>query len=274
MTAELPIADTAKVRVEAQIGSCQLKLSATLPTGPTRLDDLMPLLQILSDNVVAAAEREAEQRGACISCTKGCGACCRQLVPVSPVEARHVARLVAEMPEPRRSEVVSRFQAARAKLEESGLWQQLLDRHAWRDDSVSSVGLAYFRQGIPCPFLEDESCSIHRERPMTCREYLVTSPAVNCANPTPEGIEWLPLDAKVWVAAARTEGPASANSRFVNWVPLIQALDWAAENSEAPPTKNGPDLLRDVLENLANSGNTTIGASAEAVSSQARNGTL
>src|SRR5438046_326137 len=95
-------ARSATVNLEATIGACELKMSVTVPAGPTRLDDLVPLLQILSDNVVAAAEREGEQQGKCVSCRKGCGACCRQLVPISPVEARDVARLVEEMPAPRR----------------------------------------------------------------------------------------------------------------------------------------------------------------------------
>src|ERR671937_230400 len=108
---------TATVHLEASVGDCELKMSVSVPAGPTKLDDLLPLLQILSDNVVSAAEREGKQQGKCVSCQKGCGACCRQLVPISPVEARGVARLVAEMPEPRRSEIVGRFAAARQKLE-------------------------------------------------------------------------------------------------------------------------------------------------------------
>jgi Fe-S-cluster containining protein len=258
--------DTATVTLKAAIGSCELQMAVSVPAGPTRLDDLMPLLQILSDNVVAAAEQEAQGRGQCISCQKGCGACCRQLVPLSPVEARHVARLVADMPHPRQSQIRARFAAARAHLEQAGLWQRLDDRRTWPEDGVSEIGLEYFRQGIPCPFLEDESCSIHRDRPMTCREYLVTSPAENCTNPTPQGIEWLPLDAKVWVAAARCE-PSPAGGRYVNWVPLIQALDWAAENPEPEPTKSGPELLRQVLENLSGSGNQSIGAQQTAATS-------
>ena len=38
------------------------------------------------------------------------------------------------------------------------------------------LGREYFQLGIPCPFLEEESCSIYHDRPITCREYLVTSP--------------------------------------------------------------------------------------------------
>jgi len=252
--AETSNSGSATVNVTATIGSSELKMSVCVPAGPTRLDDLVPLLQILSDNVVASAEHEAAAQGKCISCRKGCGACCRQLVPVSPVEARHVARLVRELPEPRRSEIVARFAAARRRLEEAGLWQRLNDRQAWPEESVSEIGLEYFQLGIPCPFLEDESCSIHRDRPLTCREYLVTSPAENCANPAPHTIDWLPMPAKVWVAAARCE-PAAGDDRYLNWVPLIQALDWAAAHPEPPAQRSGPDVLRQVIERLAGSGN-------------------
>jgi Fe-S-cluster containining protein len=241
---------SATVNVAATIGSCEVKLSVTVPAGPTKLDELLPLLQILSDKVVASAEHEAQQQGVCISCKKGCGACCRQLVPISPVEARDIARLVGEMPEARRREILSRFARARHKLEAAGLWQRLDDRQDWPPEGISEIGLEYFRQGIACPFLEDESCSIHRERPLTCREYLVTSPAENCANPTPQSIEWLPLAAKVWVSAARCE-PGAAGDRYLNWVPLIQALDWSATHPEPPANKSGPELVRQVLERLS-----------------------
>src|SRR4029079_16736296 len=136
---------TVKVTLQATIGCCQLDLAATVPAGPTQLDELLPLLQVLSDNVVSSAEQEAQQRGTCISCTKGCGACCRQLVPISPVEARHVARLVGELPEPRRREIRARFAAARRRLEETGMWERLNRRHQWPKGGSSEVGLEYFR---------------------------------------------------------------------------------------------------------------------------------
>jgi Fe-S-cluster containining protein len=241
---------SANIHVEATIGSCELSLSCTVPAGPTRLDDMLPLLMAISDRVVGAAEEATERRGVPISCKKGCGACCRQLVPISPVEARHVARLVSDLPEPRQSAIRARFAAAKEQLTEAGLWQRLDDRQSWTETQVSDIGLAYFRERIACPFLEDESCSIHPERPLACREYLVTSPAENCANPTPQSVEWLPLAAKVWVSAARCE-PAAENEKYLNWVPLIQSLDYAASLAEPAPTKTGPELVRQVLENLS-----------------------
>jgi Fe-S-cluster containining protein len=280
----------AKVSATLRLGTHRLQLSVSVPAGPTRLDDMLPLLQILSNELVDMAEREAADRGTPVSCRRGCGACCRQLVPVSPVEARQIARLVERLPLERQQVIRARFAQARQRLEAVGMWQQLQNRATWPESAVAEVGLAYFRLGIPCPFLEDESCSIHPQRPLTCREYLVTSPAEHCADPSTGQIQWVPLPAKVWVAAARCEprsapgAPASSHDhsagqgtpalapdapvsdrnqpaesqgqapRYVPWVPLIQALEWAEEHPPPPAEHTGPELVRQVLAALAGGG--------------------
>lgn len=248
MTQPLPTG-AVELNVQARLDDCELNLSATVPAGPARLDDLFPLLTALSDKIVEIAEKETVQRGHAISCCKGCGACCRQLVPVSPVEARHIARLVGQMPEPRRQEILRRFAAARDRLEQAGLWETLSRPE---DASRSPIGMQYFRLGIACPFLEGESCSIHPDRPLTCREFLVISPAKNCSNPTPETVRSLDLAANVWVAAARCE-PGPADAETISWVPLIRALDWFREHGEPAPVHTGPELVRMIFENLPGS---------------------
>jgi Fe-S-cluster containining protein len=243
----------AKVTAALTVGQHRLDLTVDVPAGPTRLDDLMPLLQTLSDAVVRTAEEDALRRGTPVSCRKGCGACCRQLVPVSPVEARHVAALVRSMPAARQDVIRQRFAQARQRLEAAGMWQKLQQRAQWPPSAVSELGLEYFRLGIPCPFLEEESCSIHPQRPLTCREYLVTSPAEHCTAPTAQTVQCLPLPAKVWAAAARCESPSAATSAspYISWVPLIQALDWAEQHPPPPAVEAGPELVRRVLAALA-----------------------
>jgi Fe-S-cluster containining protein len=221
-------------------------------------------LQILDDKIVASAELDVQQQGKCVSCQKGCGACCRQLVPLSPADARHIARLITNMPEPRKTEILSRFAAARQKLEETGFWQRLNDRAQWPDSDVSKIGVEYYKLGIACPFLEDESCSIHRERPLTCREYLVTSPAENCASPSSDAIDCVPMPAKVWLSAARAESNLAAGERYIDWIPLIQALDWVTKNPIEPTAKPGPELLRQLIEGLSNSSNEPLLAASTA----------
>lgn len=210
------------------VGGELMTLELTVPAGPCATEDLLPVLQGLTTLFVERGVARVEALGKSISCRAGCGACCRQLVPVAGAEARHLARVVAAMPEPRQSAVRARFTAALVVLHEAGL---LGDGRRIRE----ADGMNYFLLGIPCPFLEDEACSIHPDRPLSCRDYLVTSPAERCADTEDRRIDMVPLDWQVIhsvLRAAREEG----------WLPLVQALD--ERPAPPPPTRTGPDLLR------------------------------
>jgi Fe-S-cluster containining protein len=227
----------------------ELRGRMTVPTGPSRLDDLLPLARGLSDALVGETIRAVEQSGECISCKAGCGACCRQLVAISEVEARRIGKVVAQLPSPRRAVVEARFAEARRRLGESGLLQDLQDTEKVSDSGYGTLASAYFHQGIACPFLEEESCSIYEERPITCREYLVTSPAENCASPTSENIRRVKMLRPVFNAVARWQvGPSE---HFLErWVPLILAPEWAADHPDDAPQRPGLDLLRELLNHM------------------------
>jgi hypothetical protein len=81
----------------------EMRFQVGVPEAPIAATELLPLAQNLSNAIVDATVREIETRGGKISCCKGCGACCRQLVPISEVEARYIAELVESLPEPRQS---------------------------------------------------------------------------------------------------------------------------------------------------------------------------
>jgi Fe-S-cluster containining protein len=259
----MPDAETAQIELSGP--GWQLSSTVSVPKGPMAVEELLPLAQILTDKVVDFTSRSVGEGGRKISCKKGCGACCRQLVPIPEVEARHIRDLVNAMAEPRRTEIRRRFVEARRRLADSGLLEKLLAREHWREDEVQALGMQYFIQGIPCPFLEDESCSIHPDRPITCREYLVTSPAENCARPSSKNIAQVELPFKIWPALARLEKPGPS-SRFVRWVPLILAPEWADAHPAEPPTRPGTELLRELFEQLsANKAKPTEQAEAESV---------
>src|SRR5205823_11435404 len=126
----------------------ELRSKITVPAGPTRLRQMLPLVQVLADRVVDAAVETEKSQGRKISCTKGCGACCRQLVPIAEVEARSIRDLIERLPEARRAEVRARFAAARRRLGEAGILEQLLHPEAWPDGENREFGLEYFRRGI------------------------------------------------------------------------------------------------------------------------------
>jgi Fe-S-cluster containining protein len=241
------------VRVGLKVWDDQVEMEMTLPAGQTRLEGLLPVFQKVADAFVDIAVQRAGAEGRAVSCRKGCGACCRQLVPISEVEARRIGRLVEELPEPRRQEIRTRFERARERLSEAGLLPKLEDRESFADGDALSFGRTYFQLGIPCPFLEDESCSIHADRPIACREYLVTSPAANCADPKPGVIDMVELPGKVWTALARADSAGRA-SRFIAWVPLVLAPDWAAKHPDASEPRPVEDVFRGVLNQFAGRG--------------------
>lgn len=250
MASEIPEGAVATVNAELKVGDRLLSAKFSVPAGPTRLVDVLPIVQRVADAIVDAGVADAESQGRCVTCAKGCGACCRQLVPISEVEARNIRDLVEAMPEPRRSQVRARFAEAKHKLDAVGVWRHLVEREGWSEETFVEMGTHYFHQGVPCPFLEEESCSIHRDRPITCREYLVTSPPANCGCPTKDNIEKVDMPAQVWTALARFDQTDPA-AKYIRWVPLVMAPEWADAHPEEAPPRPGPELLRELFERLA-----------------------
>src|SRR5262245_38765983 len=113
--------------LKLRVGSYELQARLTVPAAPIKPQAVLPALQSLVNAVVGAAERELEGTGRTVSCKAGCGACCRQAVPIAEVEAYHIRDLVDAMPEPRRSTIKARFADGKRRLQEAGLYETLQD---------------------------------------------------------------------------------------------------------------------------------------------------
>jgi Fe-S-cluster containining protein len=246
-----PSADTVTIELQFSVGGERVQAKIPVPAGPTRPRIMLPVFQALGDLVVGQAIKTAEKSGQSISCKAGCGACCRQLVPITPTEAYHLRDLIESLPEPRRSEVRTRFAEARRRLDEAGLLDRLLHPETVGEE-LRALGMQYFRLGIACPFLEAESCSIHPDRPIACREYLVTSPAAECAAPTPEKVACVPMPAKV--SSALADLGVKEEARFARWVPLVVAPEWTESHAEEEARRTGPEILRELFERLGKRG--------------------
>jgi Fe-S-cluster containining protein len=238
--------ETLTATADFTVSGRKVRLQMDVPTAPVHTIDLLPMFQSLTDTFVKIAVDQAQADGSTISCRKGCGACCRQLVPISEVEVRAIQRLVSEMPEPRKSNVRERFRMAAVRLAESGLLEKLRVRDH-RPEEAQSLGIAYFEQRIPCPFLEDESCSIHAERPLACREYLVTSPAENCAKPTAETVKCVDMPIKVSRAIRHLDTGIDKSASFV---PMILALEWRQVGDERVQRQAGTSIVATLFRQL------------------------
>jgi Fe-S-cluster containining protein len=236
--------DTCNVHLQVLDRACEFECQVKL--GACKVADLLPVARRFSAEVMELSVAGAQAQGKTISCKAGCGACCRQLVPISVVEARHLADFVSRLPAERREALVARFAAAVKKLEEAGLLAAAdparigLAGKDWED-----VSTRYFQLQIACPFLEQESCSIYEERPLVCREYNVTTPSEWCAtlNTRTEAIE-RPLRMGDILASTAADLLGISGVQ----IPLTLALRWSAlHGASLDATRDGEAMFWNLL---------------------------
>lgn len=237
--------------VTVAIGGVPLTMQMTIPAKPVKPRRMLPVFQMMAGAFTNLGVEKAAAEGKTVSCKAGCGACCSQAVPLAEIEAFEIAAMVEAMPEPRRTTIRERFEKAVAHFASIGWFERLQNSAAEDAETRSKVVLDYFFERVPCPFLEDESCSIHADRPLVCREYLVTSPAENCAKMEPKTVEGVELPAHPSRTLRRLGQTADRGA--VDFIPLVLALKWAENNADSFVAKTGEEWMAEFFEKLTRS---------------------
>jgi Fe-S-cluster containining protein len=235
------------------VGGGKLHASIAVTTAPTTVTALLPVLRVLSNNIIDAVTRQVNAEGYEISCRAGCGACCRQLVPISFFEADALATWIRSLPPEQQAGIEARFVHALKQLAESDVLSRLDPENLPRAASPeeSQLSFDYLAQRVPCPFLDNESCGIHPIRPIVCREYLVTTPPEFCASPTPETVRRVPMPVQLSVALERQGQRLTGQQN--GWIPLVFLSAWMRQGTslEGIPQVPGPELLETIVRELA-----------------------
>jgi Fe-S-cluster containining protein len=217
-------------RVRLRILDQDRDLDLPAPATPATLTDLLPAARELSRVATEAAVAVEEAAGRAIACREGCSACCRQLVPISVVEARALARAVDALPPARRLALRARFSASVRAMEQVGLLapgpagRMMLSsdiedpRRGWAD-----VTARYFAAKIACPLLERDRCALYDQRPIVCREYLVTSPKERCVELGAARAVARPIPGSEALATAARE----LTGEPLPLLPLPLSLEWS-----------------------------------------------
>ena len=199
--------------------------------GPARLADIVPLARTISTKLALTVLDSLSKNGQSVSCHKGCSACCHYLIPLSVPE---VLRL--------REEVLSMSAAASGRILQSCLdtAERILDRRLRTSyverfsqsgqPRLSQVSKWYGGLRLACPFLSDGLCTLYEQRPIACREHIVTSSPRTCeieATNEPEVVR-MPVS----VLDALGQLAADLEQSDVEAVMLPLALPWAQSNLE------------------------------------------
>ena len=234
--------------IELDMPEGRLRGRVAIPHGRIRLPELAFSMMPLVDRVMDLAVRRETEQGRAISCCKGCGVCCRQVVPLSPPEAWMLADLLAALPEAQRRGALERFRAVTETLLRHGFKERFLAPQE-TDEQINALGRDYFKLGLACPFLVDEACSIHPYRPSMCREYLVTTPADRCGDPFAHPIGRVKVSIRLSEALSRLSADLLGGAPQL--IPLTLAPAWAAEQREAGARAwEGRELFDRLLEHM------------------------
>lgn len=245
--------------VKLSVSGIPMEFEMTVPAAPVKPNRMLPIFHQMANAFVDVGVQAVESTGDKISCKAGCGACCRQPVPIAEIEVYQIAELVESMPEPRRSIVKQRFADGVEHFRRIGWFDKMNSQYEGGKAKESEtavreaidVVLEYFYEGVPCPFLENEACSIHESRPVACREYLVTTPAEFCSKPTAETVNVIDL----LIKPSRSMRKLGATNKLddAGLLTLIRALELAERTPETFAEKSGQDWMADYFGVLTNS---------------------
>jgi len=160
-------------RVVLKVNGVPLDLEMTVPARPVKPHRMLPVFHQMANSFADIGVQAVEHEGRRVSCGEKCSACCYQPVPIAEIEAYQIAELVDAMPEPQRTKVRGRFSEAYGHFEKLDWFSEFRSAYLKTKTKASDMEKAvavvhdYFRHGVPCPFLENDLCSIHQQRPLS-----------------------------------------------------------------------------------------------------------
>ena len=227
--------------VTLSVGGSPLKMQMTVPANPVKPHRMLPIFQQMAGSFIGMAVDSAAANGQQVSCAAGCGACCRQMVPLAEIETYHLAEIVEKMEPDRREVIKSRFADALQRVAASGIFERMTNIGTLSSAEREALVVEYFRLGIACPLLENESCSIHEDRPIACREYLVSSPPINCSTLGTDVLE--PIEVPIVVSKSLRKLGQERSISGVDFIPLVLALEWVERNPDRFSSKTGEQWM-------------------------------
>jgi hypothetical protein len=174
------------------------------------------------------------------------------MVPLSIFEAETLSAWIRTLSESRQEELAGRFDQALLSLAAAGLIDRMVNED-WlaETESARQLALDYFYKRVPCPFLENESCSIYPIRPLICREYLVTSPPQYCADPAT--LQVAPVQLPLNFSRILNVIGAEVERDSRGWIPLVFLFAWM--KADAHPGEAvagaGPQVLYEFVKRIS-----------------------
>ncbi len=117
------------------------------------------------------------------------------------------------------------------------------------DEAIEPLNRAYYALRMPCPFLDNETCSIYADRPAACRELAVTSPATECQDMTTPTVQPVPVAVRLSTALSLLWADLTGTAPRL--IPLPLAVDWARRHKEEQTNQwTGTELFEKAMDKI------------------------
>lgn len=213
-----------------------LKLNLGVKRQETSLAALVPLARQLSERIINTAVKVLKAEGKHIPCKAGCSKCCSYLVPLTVPEAIRLNMEIAQMEKWHRERVNIKCLSASKKI---------LESKVLKSSDINQLGSKYSELKVACPFARQGMCTVYWQRPLVCREHLVTG-AENCARSEKVDIIEMPVRMSdvLGTVSAELEG------RQVEAVILPLLMAWNDNNAERPPRRYSAVMAAERIASL------------------------
>lgn len=249
----MSIQATERFEVAINTPAGRLTTAVEVPTASVPVTAIVPLLRRLGEEAQALEEAQASKEGRTRSCQKGCAACCRMLVPLSPPEAYALMEFIRSRPAEQQERMATRLAQAKSVLLSHGLWHRLLElgesSQTPDDEALEPINQDYYALRMACPFLEEDTCSIYEGRPAACRELLVTSPAERCQDMVKNEVEPIPVPVRIGPVLGLLWSELTKSPPRL--IPLPIVSDWVEQHQrDNEQTCRGSLLLDSALDKV------------------------
>ncbi len=239
--------------ISLQTPSGEISTAVGVPAGFVPITAILPLMRSLGGEAQVLEQRRLLEAGQRISCEKGCAACCRMLVPISVPEAFALTNSIDQLDQNERNRLLAKLDLAQQQLARAGILKQLSSladsSEPLNDEAIEPLNRAYYALRMPCPFLDNETCSIYADRPAACRELAVTSPATECQEMTKQTVQPVPVAVRLSTALSLLWADLTGTAPRL--IPLPLAVDWARRHKEEQTNQwAGTELFEKAMDKV------------------------
>jgi len=221
--------DTEIISFELDVGGKTVQFRIDVAAKQATLADIVPLARRLSTKLAILFLERLRENGQSIPCCKGCSACCSYLIPLSVPEVFRLREELLAMPPSKSSRILkSCVIAAKRILQKS---PEDLDANKLTKNNLTQtdeISKWYASLKLTCPFLSDSLCVLYEQRPLACREHIVTGSNFFCQSDHRDEPNVVPMPVSVLDALGQLT--AELEDLNIEAVMLPLAFAWAQDN--------------------------------------------